>query len=396
MTSDLLLLIMVVFGIAILLRVEFFFYILYLLFGVYLLGRLWARRAVRQLAHARIYTDRIFLGESVAVELEIVNRGLVPIPWLRISERLPIELASPGFYRRVESLGPRERLLLRYELDGRRRGYYRLGPLYWSSGDVFGIGELEAKEQDTRADHLIVYPEIIPLHKLGLPSHTPFGSLPSKERIFEDPTRVMGVRDYLSGDSLRHVDWKTSAATGRLQVKQYQPAISLETTIYLNLNEDAYYYKDRRSATELAIVVAASLANHLVARQQSVGLVTNGRDPLSSSEGDTALPARHGRDHLMSVLDVLARVESRSTGPFAGLLRRESAGLPWGSTTVAITPTETEDLFPSLIQMQRRGFNVVLVLVAPTVPFRSVQQRAKRLHMQAYRITRREELDVWQ
>ena len=98
----------------------------------------------------------------------------------------------------------------------------------------------------------------------------------------------------------------------------------------------------------------------------------------------------------MSVLDVLARVQAGITDPFVGLLRRQSIDLPWGSTAVAITSAESEELFPSLIQMQRRGFNVVLILVAPTASFRSTRARARQLDIQAYRITRREEMDVWQ
>jgi len=38
---------------------------------------------------------------------------------------------------------------------------------------------------------------------------------------------------------------------------------------------------------------------------------------------------------------------------------------------------------------------VVLILVAPTSPFQLTQERAHRLGIQAYRITRREDMDVW-
>ena len=396
MTENLLLLILAVFGLAVLLRVEFFFYILYLLFGVYFLAQVWTRRSMRQLTHTRTFTRRVFLGEKIEVELEITNGGLLPVPWLKVNETLPIELTFPSFYRRVASLAPHEHLVLRYEMDGRRRGCYRLGPLRLKTGDIFGIGDLEVREPDSQADNLTIYPEIVPLRKLGLPSHTPFGTLRSKERIFEDPTRITGVRDYYSGDSLRRIDWKTSASVGRLQVKLYEPAISLETAVYLNLNKDEYRGGSWRQATELAIVVAASLATHLVEERQAVGLCTNGVDPLNGEGDALALPVRKGRPHLMSVLDVLARVQAGITDPFVGLLRRQSIDLPWGSTAVAITSAESEELFPSLIQMQRRGFNVVLILVAPTASFRSTRARARQLDIQAYRITRREEMDVWQ
>ena len=54
------------------------------------------------------------------------------------------------------------------------------------------------------------------LTSLSLPSHSPLGTLRHTQPIFEDPSRVTGKRDYISGDSLRRVDWKATAATGRL------------------------------------------------------------------------------------------------------------------------------------------------------------------------------------
>ncbi len=107
------------------------------------------------------------------------------------------------------------------------------------------------------------------------------GTLRHHQPIFEDPSRIFGKRPYVSGDSLRRVDWKATASTGQLQVKLFEPSIALETEIFLDLNTEAYEFHSRASATELAIVVTASLANWVVRARQSVGLVTNGLDPLA-------------------------------------------------------------------------------------------------------------------
>jgi hypothetical protein len=90
-----------------------------------------------------------------------------------------------------------------------------------------------------------------------LPSRSPIGTLRHTQPIFEDPSRVRGKRDYTTGDSLRRVDWKATATTGRLQVKQFEPSIALETALFLNLNADEYLQRTRLDATELAIVIAA-------------------------------------------------------------------------------------------------------------------------------------------
>ncbi len=392
--------ILILFFIAALFRVDFFFHILYIFLGIYLLARLWTRRALEGVDCARRFQERAFLDERVTVRLEIANRGLLPLPWLKFRESLPIQLSSPNFFQRVVSLLPWERVGFSYQLHCRRRGFYRIGPLALSAGDVFGIAE--RRSQGAPSDHLIVYPKIVPLRELGLPSRSPFGTLPSRQRIFEDPTRVMGVRDYQAGDSLRHINWKTSASVGQLQVKRYQPAVSLETAIFLNLNTEEYrrQVRDHRrgqieKATELAIVVAASIANHLVERRQAVGLSTNGRDPLADAPRAITLPPAKGRAHLMGTLDILARVEASDTFPFVDLLRRESLHLPWGATAVVITGTETDDLFGALLGLQRKGLNVVLVLVDPQTAFSPTRRRAQQVGFQAYALWRERDLDIW-
>jgi uncharacterized protein (DUF58 family) len=171
-----------------------------------------------------------------------------------------------------------------------------------------------------------------------LPSHSPLGTLRHTQPIFEDPTRVMGKRDYVSGDSLRRVDWKATAVSGRLQVKQFEPSIALETVIILNLNAAEYEVQSRYDASELSIVIAASIANWVAGKKQAVGMAVNGADPLSDERRPAPLPARKGRQHLMRLLDVLARIKLAEAGsPLPEMLRRESVRLPWGTTLVIIT-----------------------------------------------------------
>jgi uncharacterized protein (DUF58 family) len=248
-------------------------------------------------------------------------------------------------------------------------------------------------------DYVIVYPKIVALTDLGLPSQSPFGTLPSRERLFEDPTRIRGVRDYQPGDSLRRMDWKTSARLGSLQVRRYEPAIALETAVFVNLDGADYAQPYRRQATELGIVIAASVAVHLVEKRQAVGLFTNGRDPLAESFNPSpSLPMRKGREHLMNLLDLLACIEvaaEEETVPFLDLLNRKSLGLPWGSTVVIITAQEAEGLMGALLALRRRGLAVVLVLTCLETGFDLTAQRAGQIGVKALQIRSERDLDVW-
>jgi uncharacterized protein (DUF58 family) len=390
-------------------KVDAFFYLLYTLFGIYVLGRLWARRSLAAVSLQRHYDHRVFLGQAFAVDVEVGNRSWLPVLWLRLSDTVPTDLTAGAAFRRVVSLLPRERLNLSYTLTGRRRGYYQIGPFGTVGGDLLGTATYQA--QGTDQDFVIVYPKIVALRDLGFPSQSPFGILPSRDRIFEDPTRIQGVREYQPGDSLRRMDWKTSARVGTLQVRRYEPAISLETAIFLNLDAAAYPRRERYMATELGIVIAASVAVHVVEKRQAVGIATNGRDPLqgpaslsgeAGKEGETvtapALPLRKGREHLINLLDLLARIEvapEEEAFPFLDLLGRKSLALPWGSTIVVITSREVEGLLDTLLTLRRRGLVVILVLTSPDRDFALTAKRADQVGVQALRIWSEQALDVW-
>lgn len=391
--------IMILAFIAIFLRADFILTLIYLFVAVLAVGRWWSRRAIHSLSARREYTRRAFWGEKVPVSLVVKNSGWLPVVWLQIHESLPVELTVPGFFRHVVSLGAGSEAQFHYLLEGRKRGYYQLGPLAMQSGDIFGI--TEKFSFTLPADSLIVYPKIVPLVKVKLPSRSPLGTLRHHQPIFEDPTRVLGKRDYVAGDSLRRMDWKATAASGRLQVKLFEPSIAMETAILLNLNTSEYDHRNRYDATELGIVVAASLANWVIGLRQAAGLATNGLDPFRRDEAGSdahwvqPVPIRRGRGHLMRILDVLARVQPGMSYPFVLLLQRQVVHLPWGTTLLLITSNLNESLFDGLFQAQRAGLNVVLLPCGTVAGFEQIRRRAEYFGFPIYQILDERDLDIW-
>lgn len=413
-------LLLLLLGVAFLLRVDFIFYILYVIAGVYLWSRWHSARVLENLEASRGYQRRAFLGESVEVTLTLTNKSRLAVPWLQFQESVPPELRLRATTSRAVTLRGRETTRYSYQVKAMQRGYYRLGPLRITSGDLFGLAR--QRFGILPADHLTVYPRIISLTHLGLPSRLPFGSIASHQRLFEDPARPMGVREFHSGDSLRHMNWKASAHTEKLLVRTFQPAISLETVILLDLHSLAYERRDRYYSTEWAIVVAASLANHLIGQRQGVGLITNGADPLRAqaetrrfddvtgrlllqsgpvgADPATYMPAaiapRSGRAHLMKILEQLARIESGQTIPFAEWVPAACVRLGWGITVLAVTAQGDAPVSNTLHRLARSGFNPILIAVEPDANFSLVRERARRLGFPAFNISDRRGLAPWQ
>ncbi|MFN2190538.1 MAG: DUF58 domain-containing protein, partial [Candidatus Promineifilaceae bacterium] len=338
--TDLLILAAILLIIAFAFGVDFVYYVIYLILGIYLIGRFIIPRVVNKVVLMRNYNPNAFLGEQVEVHLTIANRSWLPVPWIRAEESIPPVLRIGDAVNQAMTLRSRGSTDLTYRVKAMKRGYYRLGPLITSAGDLFGIREISGM---LPPDYLTVYPKIIPLSHLGLPSRLPYGTIPTGQRVFEDPARPLGVRDYKSGDSMRHINWKVSAHSDDLLVRTFEPVISLESLLVLNLNPDEYSRRARYDSPDWAIIVAASIASHLNVQRQAVGLVTNGFDPLAYMDEDgggsfdpetgrleaakrsfrtrskdqeeivqkkdslASIPPRAGRAHLMKILEKLAR-----------------------------------------------------------------------------------------
>jgi len=368
--------------------------IFYLIIGIYLVGFFWSRKALNNISITRNFPKRIFLNQPVSVSLEITNRGWLPVVWLQIHESLPIELISPNFYHQVINLGSHDQNKLLFSFRGNKRGYYPIGPTSLHSGDIFGL--TKNNERQIEPDHLTVYPKIIPFRYLGIPSRSPFGTLRHTNPVYEDPSRVWGKRDYQMGDSLRRVDWKASANSGHLMVKQFEASISIDMQILLNLNNEEYDMHTRFDNTELAIVAAASIASWANQKKQAMGFSTNGMDPIVEGAKPQSFRPHKGILHLMSILDILARVQATNNLPFTQLIRQSTSSLPWGTTLVLITGQMTEELFGELFQTQRMGLNGIIILVGRVPGWQEAQQRARHFGFPLYNVKDESDIEAWQ
>ena len=393
MTGAYLPLLLILIVIAALLHDDFALTLIYLFVGSFLVGNWWSRQSLKQIRHTRLFSDHAFLDEKVPVSLRVRNDGWLPVLWLSTQDAVPVALSSASNFQQVINLGPHAEARFDYVVNASKRGYYPIGPFFASTGDILGLNR--PLRQANQVEHLTVYPKIIPLVSIQIPPRSPQGTLRHSQPIFEDPTRIFGKRDYTSGDSLRRVDWKSSASAGRLQVKVFEPSIALETLIFLDLNTEGYDYRNRIDSSELAVVIAASVAAWVAGKQQTVGLMVNGTDPLMSDGRPQYIPPRKGQAHLIRMLEILARAETSNESPIAGVIQRQRFHLAWGTTLIVITGQAGDDLLSELYQARRAGQNALLILAGLVPHTQKIIYRAGHFGIPVVSIPNESGLDIW-
>ena len=336
-------------------------------------SRLWNRYCLTRIEYQRhLSHSRVFFGEEVQLEVEVSNRKILPLPWLQIDDQVPQEVTflkgrtsssheeSRRLLKNLISIGWYHRVKRRYPLRCLERGYFPFGPARIRSGDLFGFFNREMKLSQT--DYLTVYPRILPLEKLGIPSKQPLGEIRTKVDIFKDPVLTLGVREYHPGDSLKRIHWKSTARSGKLQTKLFETTTTVDLGVFLDVRTVKPPLQgvipDR---LELGIVAVASLTNHALAHGYRVGLYVN-QNRRFLNEPVRLLPSQNP-DQLRRILEALARVYPAETIPIDKVIQRESGGLAWGSTLLVVSAVPTDAMVSILLKMKRAGRRVVLVVV---------------------------------
>ena len=381
---------------ALVLRMELLAYAMYVFLAVLLLSRLlsqtWAHSVTAERECNRLTAE---VGDTVAVVVTLQNTGRIPIAWLLAEDLLPRralmfrppDLQLRGQRLQLQMIKAHGRTSLRYQLTCNRRGYYQLGPLVVETGDLFGLHR--RFRVVTEPHFLLVYPPVIPLAGFDIASRRPIGEVRMSYRLYEDPTRIDGVRAYQPGDPLNRIHWRATARTGTLHSKIYEPSTIAGATVLLEFHKASHAERHEPFRSELAVVAAASIANAVYEMGQQIGLVTNGRDaadrirvegwdfdPRTRSQARQAasmleqsdrlqpvlVPTRRGVEQLRRILETLARVELTDGLRLSELIAEVEGRIPRDATVIVILPEVTTETVVTLEDLKRRGLAVTAIL----------------------------------
>lgn len=392
------------------LAVALFFGLGLLAYSMYaLLGLIFVSRFLAVTWAQNIYAERkpnlkeINIGETVPVAVSLGNRGAIPIPWVLVEDfqpdhylqSRPPRLHIEGKRQRITLLWGNSKKILRYEVTPKMRGFYQFGPLVLEGGDLFGL--YRRFRVAAAPQFLLVYPRMIPLEGYDLASRRPIGEIRLTHRLFEDPTRIAGVRAYEAGDAMNRVHWRTTARLGSLHCKVYEPSTVAGATILLDFHVNSFHARGEPYRSELAVTAAMSLANAVYQMGQQIGLISNGRDAAerirlegwntekneavadfltrrlalaeaAQSESASRLQpvvvsTRRGPEQLQLLRETLARLELNAGLELPELIDESESSLPRDATLIAILSHVTPASAIALSALRQRGFAIEIVLI---------------------------------
>src|SRR6266571_2332217 len=322
----------------------------YVLLTLFVLSWVWARYSLRKLVfHRNTTSGRVQVGETFEERLMLDNISVLPKLWVQIVDGSTLPGHRAGY---VASMGGRKRAMWKARTLCKRRGRFQLGPVTATSGDPFGL--FRRHKALTPAHELLVLPRVLPITHFALFT----GGLPgrgrSSLRSLQTTTNATTIRDYMAGDALSRIHWRSSAHYNKLMVKEFDLDPAVDAWIFLDLHDAVQAGEKEQSTEEYGVTLAATIATYLLRHDLSVGMIVNGqqREFLSLDRGDRQVER---------VLELLAVV---TAGPGPDLKEALALdALHFGRNTVAIviTPSSSRDWHEGLRHLQRRGVQVAVV-----------------------------------
>ena len=311
-----------------------------LLYG-YRYSRIWARFLTVRVLFSQ---SHLYAGQTGELTEEIENRKKQPVPVVEIGFRIPKGIRIEGAKNVQESdyiykqdlfaIRGMERIVRRYQLTARRRGYYEATHLSCHAPSLFFRADY-IMDRNVQEDvpGMYVYAPWVECGELMRAVEVILGQRESARRVLEDPFAFAAIRDYTPDDPMKTINWKASARTGSLMVNTFTSTVSSGVRVFLDVRTDPeqMYGEDLR---EDAVALAASLIRNLARKNLDVSLAANASfgvsvsDPVSAPvRNSTVFSSAAGGDRLTAIERFLASdFESADTVSFEELVRRNNSG----------------------------------------------------------------------
>jgi uncharacterized protein (DUF58 family) len=257
------------------------FMIFSLLCSTVFVGGVAARASLRDLIVSARFPDHIFAGEAAPVIVTLRNaKRVLPSFSILVEARGPSESSLKK--RRKKQFAKRQLAYFTYvphhaaaeqrvEQLFTKRGHVLINGFELSTRFPFGFFRFRRQLRARNVD-IVVYPKPQPvgdeLHLL--PTYA--GRMASTRRgVGQD---LFSLRDYQPQDDLRHIDWKATARSRNLTVREFSAEDERRITIVLDTRDLSYLDEENfLPRFEAGVVQAASFLQHFVDERAEVRLM---------------------------------------------------------------------------------------------------------------------------
>jgi uncharacterized protein (DUF58 family) len=260
----------------------------------------------------RFISEKFSNSDENPVPISIKNNYQFKIE-VKIIDEIPYQFQKRDFEYKVSIL-PNERYEFEYQLTPVERGTYEFGNLNIYVSSFFKIVSRRYKFQNKAK--VAVYPSYIQMHRyefLAMSNRlTEYGL--KKIRRIGHSMEFEQIKDYISGDDVRTINWKATAKRSKLMVNQYQDEKSQPIYSIIDLGRVMKMPFEGLKLLDYAINSSLAFSNIALRKNDKAGLLT------FSKKVDTIIPASNKKTNLNVINESLYTISTQFTDSDYGYL----------------------------------------------------------------------------
>lgn len=341
-----------------------------------ILNRLSKKFALLGVTYSREISKRILeIGEDFHITTVLENRKFLPVTFLQIIERFPSGIeyrfkadqfkSTEFLYHTITMfLLPFQRIKRIYTATCNKRGRYIFEDVSIIAGDLLGLNTF--MESIRYSQEIIVLPKSIDLKNELIPYGSYNGNLSVQRWIIDDPTMIIGIKEYTGLEPAKTIHWPSSLRTGSLMVKKFDFTLENTAMIILNVECDKPFWVDiKPDDIERCISITRGVIEKFESLGIPYGFATNSIMHGLPASRNIIYPSS-GPSHLETLLECLGRVSYSISLTFEELLLRLNRRDIKCSTYVIITPKVLESYVESINNLVSELEEIILISLKDT------------------------------
>ncbi|RYY50918.1 MAG: DUF58 domain-containing protein [Chitinophagaceae bacterium] len=219
----------------------------------------------------RFSASRLSNGDSNDISIEVKSNYAIPVKVLIIDE-LPIQLQERDFSI-TKKMKAKQVRNFHYQITPTQRGEYSFGDiqLYFSSM----LGMVNRRFTASLEQVVSVYPSFMQMRKYQLVSQTAYLGEQGNQRLRKigQSMEFEQIKEYVTGDDIRTINWRATARRGQLMVNNYVDEKSQQVYCIIDKGRLMKMPFKGMSLLDYSINTALALTNVCLQKQDRVGLM---------------------------------------------------------------------------------------------------------------------------
>ena len=340
---------------------------------IYLIYFIFRDKLIGNLSYTRFFSEKgSYEGDEVTMTEVIHNKSFLPLFMIKIEYYIYNDLRYDDYEPDREHamqytlskffiILPFMQVKRKHTIKLLKRGYYTL--------DTINLLYAKRERNVSAPAEIYVYPKMIGIDDLPIPSSSMQGDAYSRQWLIRDPFSVSGVREYRFGDPFNTINFKATAKSAMLgvsglRVNNRDFCSNRNFMIYLNFQTDkevAMPFKVYEKLMEKGLSYAAALLREAFNFGYRAGFAAN--CTLVSGENQVKFPMTQGALNYEDILMQMSKVRLAEGVSFAALLGNDALGGLCDSEVFILTTYVNEQIDRTVDTFHKFGNNVSVIML---------------------------------